>query len=107
MEVAFDGTIDITPNLVQSAKNARFWRWLIYEDSGDFCQKNREIIQESSHLAVSHCGRGPSRKRVGGYSPPRTGATEGAMRGGAAVRSLTGARNGRSYSRRSEMKDMK
>ena len=27
-------------------------------------------------------------------APPRTGATEGAIRGGAAVRSLTGARNG-------------
>ena len=31
------------------------------------CQKNSEIIQESSHLAVSHCGRGPSRKREEDY----------------------------------------
>ena len=28
------------------------------------------------------------------FSPPRTGATEGAMRGGVGVRSLTGAQNG-------------
>ena len=33
------------------------------------------------------------------YSPPRTRATEGAMRGGAAVQSLTGARNGCRHSR--------
>ena len=50
------------------AKNARFLEVGYLRRFRRFFPKNSELIQESSHLAVSHCGRGPSRKKEEDYT---------------------------------------